>query len=358
MCELKKHLHLHEDRRVEIHILELTLAEAYKTPGYIRLNYKYNSFRHKTEFEHMCELKQHLHLHEDRRVEIHIVELTLAEAYKTPEDLIMIDTLLKINIENFEQVSKIRAIIPANKCLGFMDQFHKSRNKFRQGWSWLLVVDPKCLDDELPENPGLKYFEDLVINSIMNKIKEEKKTVYMIIHTHEGSLENPVEYFEELPLFPEWVKQIKLLFTWTVKDIIMEENRSIQESLITGKFIQSKRYPSYLMKLLTSEICDCDSGSCSTSHDAINDSHIIPVNGCSLPLKRSPLQANSLSGESRLELWEKMFKFAWRKHQSLEDTDTTFSSESDSDDSSENSNTPMQNETDLSEDSDDVWPDL
>ena len=56
-----------------------------------------------------------------------------------------------------------------------------------------------------------------------------------------------------------------------------------------------------------------------------------------------------------------MFKFAWKKHQSLEDTDTTFSSESDSDDSSdssENSNTPMQNETDLSEDSDDVWPDL
>ena len=56
-----------------------------------------------------------------------------------------------------------------------------------------------------------------------------------------------------------------------------------------------------------------------------------------------------------------MFKFAWRKRQSLEDTDTTFSSESDSDDnsdSSENSNIPIQNETDVSEDSVDVWPDL
>ena len=80
----------------------------------------------------------------------------------------------------------------------------------------------------------------------------------MIIHTHEGSLVNPVEYFEELPLFPEWVKQIKLIFTWTVKDILMEENKSTQESLIPEKFIQSKRYPSYRMKLLTSEICDCD----------------------------------------------------------------------------------------------------
>jgi hypothetical protein len=332
------------------------------SPGYIRLHYKYSSFRHKTEFDHMCELKKHMHLHEDRRVEIHIVELTLAEAYRTPEDLIMIDTLLKINIENLEQVSKIRAIIPANKCLGLKDQYHKSRKEFRHGWSWLVVVDPKCLGNELPESPGLKYFEDPVINSIMNKINEENKTVYMIIHTHEGSLENPVEYFEELPLFPEWVKQIKLIFTWTVKDILMEENKSTQESLITGKFIQSKRYPNYRMKLLTSEICDCDSGSHLNSHThAISESHIIPVNGCPLPMKKSLLKATTSAGESSLELWEKMFKFAWRKHQSLEDTDTTtFSSESDSDDSSdssENSNTPMQNETDLSEDSDDVWPD-
>ena len=52
-----------------------------------------------------------------------------------------------------------------------------------------------------------------------------------------------------------------------------------------------------------------------------------------------------------------MFKFAWRKSQSLEDTDTTFSSESDSDDNSD-SYIPMQNETNVSEDSVDVWPDL
>ena len=75
-------------------------------------------------------------------------------------------------------------------------------------------------------------------------------------------------------------------------------------------------------------------------------------------MKKSPLQATTSAGLSSLELWEKMFKFAWRKQQSTEDTDTTFTSESDSDDSSENSNTPMQNETDLSEDSDGVWPDL
>jgi hypothetical protein len=100
------------------------------SPGYIRLNYKYN----KIEFEHMCELKKHLHLHEDRRVEIHLVELTLVKAYKTPEHLIMIDTLLKINIENLEQVSKIRAIIPANKCLGFM----MSSGKGGHGWQLLI----------------------------------------------------------------------------------------------------------------------------------------------------------------------------------------------------------------------------
>ena len=82
----------------------------------------------------MFELRKHLHLHEDRRVDIHIVELTLAEAFRTPEDPIMIDTLLKINIENLKQVSKIRVIIPANNCLGFRDQYHKSRNDFRQGW--------------------------------------------------------------------------------------------------------------------------------------------------------------------------------------------------------------------------------
>ena len=82
----------------------------------------------------MCELKKHLDLHEDRRVDIHILELTLTEAYKTPGDLNVIDTLLKINLENFEQVSKISAIIPAYKCLGFEDQFHVSGGEGHQGW--------------------------------------------------------------------------------------------------------------------------------------------------------------------------------------------------------------------------------
>ena len=61
----------------------------------------------------MCELKKHMDLHEGNRLETHDVELTLAEAYASPEDLNIIDTLLKTNIENLEQVSKVRAISPA-----------------------------------------------------------------------------------------------------------------------------------------------------------------------------------------------------------------------------------------------------
>ena len=329
---------------------------------YIRLNDEYRELSHKTTFDHMCQLKKHLHLHEDRRVDIHIVELTLAEAYKTPDDLSMIDTLLKMNIEKFEQVSKISAIIPAYKCLGFNDQFHVNGG---QGWSWLAVVDPECLDVELPASPGLKYIHDPEINSIMDNIEKENKTVYMIIHTHEGLLENPVEYFEDLPLFPEWVKEIKLLFTWNVKEIIMEENRSMQESLIKGKFIHSKRYPSYLMKLINSEICDCDSGFCKSSPThAINENHIKPVNDCSLPLIISPLQVTTTEEESKLDLWERMFKFAWREINSSEETNSSFDSESDSSDSSDSSGSnkniklPWEHETDCNEGSDDVWPDL
>ena len=77
-----------------------------KSPEYIRLNYKYRKFRHKTTFDHMCELKKHLHLHEDRRVDIHIVELTLAEAYTTPGDLSKIDTLLKMSLETLNKCPK------------------------------------------------------------------------------------------------------------------------------------------------------------------------------------------------------------------------------------------------------------
>ena len=104
------------------------------SPEYIQLNDEYRELSHKTTFDHMCQLKKHLHLHEDRRVNIHIVELTLAEAYKTPDDLSMIDTLLKMSLENFEQVSKISGIIPAHKCLGFEDQFHVSGGEGHQGW--------------------------------------------------------------------------------------------------------------------------------------------------------------------------------------------------------------------------------
>ena len=147
----------------------------------------------------------------------------------------------------------MRAIIPAEKCLGF-----ETHNGWRRQEAWLAVSDPKHITAPIKKYPDTDYRENPEINRTMLKIKEERKTVYMVILTREGSLANPVEYFEELPLYPEWVKKSKLLFTWSVKSILMEEDRSINKSLIRAEFVQSKRYPSYLMNLVNSEICDCD----------------------------------------------------------------------------------------------------
>ena len=73
--------------------------------------------RHRTKFDMMCELKKHMDLH-THRVETHVLEITLLTPYTSESDLKVIDTLLKTDIENLEQVSKIMAIIPAAKCLG------------------------------------------------------------------------------------------------------------------------------------------------------------------------------------------------------------------------------------------------
>lgn len=323
-----------------------------KSPEYMFLSSKFSdTVTHRTTFDHMCDLKKHLHLHEDRRVDIHIVELTLAEAYTTKNDLKIIDILLKTSIEKYEQVSKIKAIIPA-ECLGF--NYHHKHESPRD--AWLAVVDPKLITTPVTIYPERKFIDDPAINSMMNKIKEEKKNVYMVIHTHEGLLENPVEYFEELPLYPKWITKSKLLFTLTVKDILMEESKLVQKSLISAEFMYSKNHPNYFMNLANSNICSCD---CCLPHPcAIRQSHTKPVNGCSLPMIQSPLQAVASSKDSDLELWEEMFEFAWEKLHSSDNIDTTPSSESHSSESSDDSeHDDKHTEVETDNCSNDSWPD-
>jgi hypothetical protein len=47
---------------------------------------------------------------------------------------------------------------------------------------------------------------------------EKNKTLYMVIHTHERVLEEPSEFFEDLPIYPE--------------SILEEKDKPVQESLI------------------------------------------------------------------------------------------------------------------------------
>ena len=82
------------------------------------------------------------------------------------------------------------------------------------------------------------------------------------------------------------------------------------------------------------------------------------MNGCSLPMKRSPLHEMTLPKQSELELWYVMFKFAWKEMNKDVDseTDTEIAYDSDSSEIDDN-----RNETEDSEDmddSDDFWPDL
>ena len=83
----------------------------------------------------MWELKDQKDQHTSRRVETHVIELSLLTAYTSQSDLHDIDTLLKIDIENLEQVSKIQAIIPADKCLGFIRPLE----------NWLYYVNQKLI---------------------------------------------------------------------------------------------------------------------------------------------------------------------------------------------------------------------
>lgn len=309
---------------------------------FIPLDSRYTrNLRHQTKFDHMCELNAHMKLHKERRVDVHVIELTLAEAYATTDDLRIIDTLLKVNLESYEQVVKVRSIIPAEKCLGLCTHYHHWHSQE----AWLAVVDPKHMSLTIGCYPEEREYPESTI--IMKKIREAKETLYMIILTHEGSLVNPVEYFEELPLYPEWVRKSKLLFTWNARSILKEENRSIQEALIRSNFIPSNRYPNYLMNLANSEICSCDCCFKSIVH-GINDKHTIPDNGCLLPMYNSPLQEINSPNRKAAELWEVMFKFAWKKLNIADSTDTELTSESES---SKTEETETEEETDDSEDS-------
>ena len=314
--------------------------------------------RHKTEFDLMCKLKKHIDLHTSERVETHVVELTLVKPYTSPSDLEIIDTLIKTNMENFEQISKIKAIIPASKCLGLRDHYRK-RGDHQE--PWLAYVDPKHITYPVPryqwdmkrsDGKLLTPTEELhkleenlaTITKEMKEMIQDNKTLFVVIHTHEGVLEEPTEFFEDLSIFPEWVTESKLLFTWSVKSILEEKHKPVQKSLIEGDFIQSKKYPSYLMCPILSNLCDCD---CCPRGDigAINEYSTVPVNGCSLPMKRSPLHAVNSRKDSKLELWRAMFNFAWKILQPSNDSDSSITSDSESNnEKSGNENTDIEEE--------------
>ena len=273
-------------------------------PDYLELCFEYNRgfSHHKSNFELICELKEHMELIENR-AETHVIELTLTEAYTDEYDLSYIHKMIKTNIERLDQVSSIKQIVPAEKCLGF--QYTKL----------LAFCDLKYITGPIEAHPEMKYYMDPDINSKMTKIREEKKTIYMVILTHEGSIEDLHEYFEELTIYPGWVENPKLLFTWSAKIILEEEDKAHQKALIQGHFIESKRHPGYFMNLSNFKIC------CS----AIS-------NQCSLPMKSYHTTPN----ESPLMLWEEMFLFHYQtlKNPHLSDNESSISSETESDESS------------------------
>ena len=89
-------------------------------PDYIQLNEEINfDFHTRTKFNHACQLKKHMDLHETRQIETHLIELGLKESYKDQKDLQIIEKLLKIKIESHSQVYRIGQIAPAERCLGF-----------------------------------------------------------------------------------------------------------------------------------------------------------------------------------------------------------------------------------------------
>ena len=90
------------------------------------------------------------------------------------------------------------------------------------------------------------------------------------------------------------------------------------------------------MNLIPSRICEC----CTLPDKvAIKDSNTVVTNGCSLPLKRTPLHIGRSTREPNFDMNRAMFKFAWDILQPSNDLDSSLTSDSDSNtEQSENEN--------------------
>lgn len=291
-------------------------------PNYIK------TLQHKPDLEHMCQLEKHMNLHEKKRLESNLIELTLKSPYgKSPDDLKIIDTLLKHSIENLTQIYRIKKIVPADRCLG-LNTIFLPYNGTQEAW----LAYSRKPNTKLP----FKMFHPLsqgseITNQMekdMDEMKKNKQILYMVVTTYENSIEDPIAYFEKLPLFPDWVEEKKLLFTWSAKKIMEEEDSDRQEAIIREHFIESKNHPGYFMKLDTASICDCNS--CDYfCEDAVSNANTVPVSGCPLPLIKSPLQrANVRRGYA--SSWEEMFKYAWNTLHNSNESDSSLSSETES----------------------------
>ena len=199
------------------------------------------------------------------------------------------------------EVVKIKSIIPADKCLGFKG-IH-STTGYQEAW---LAIIPLNFIDEMAQWDSYSFKNDAEVNSIMKTVKDGKDRLYMIIYTHEGSVQNHEEFFENLSMHAACIKDSKLLFTWTIQDILMEEGKKVQKSLIEGDFIQSKIHPNYVMNLTYSELCDCDC--CGVKTCTISQSHTKAVGKCPLPINNQPIEVKQC--DDRRQYWEKMFQFA------------------------------------------------
>jgi hypothetical protein len=323
----------------------------FNKPDYIERAGAYclSTATHANYFENMCDLQKHMDLHVSQRVETHVIEVTLKIPYKTNEDLKMIDAMLKFNIENHPQVSKIKSIIPSDKCLGFKHHYWPY-NQSQE--AWLACCNPTYINEPIHYDPDSKYWKDLEINSEMKKMKESKKLLYMIVLSYEDNCDNIEEYLGMLSLHLDWIEDTKLLYKCSVKSILEEKNRAVQEALITGMFIQSKKYPNYWLNLANSKICGCD---CCPRNDiaAINNRrHTSPVNGCPLPINVTPdykvNRSRNQTEETEIDLWEEMFKYDWNGCVETIDTDSLYSSEGEM----EKESTPEESEYE----SDDWFP--
>ena len=316
-------------------------------PDYIQLNEEINfDFHTRTKFNHACQLKKNMDLHETRQIETHLIELGLKESYKDQKDLQIIEKLLKIKIESHSQVYRIGQIAPAERCLGF---FIKSTWLRTNNGAWLVFCNPNDISEPITREKCDYLNDRLDITDRMTKMKEEKKLLYIVVLTLERNLANAIAFFENATTYPDWVDTSKLLFTWSVKMIMEEKDKKMQKSLIESDFIQSKIHPGYFMNIRFAGL--------SSDVDGIYDMmHTKPVRGCQLPVRRSLLDAenDSLTKSNRM-YWERMFNFAWRSIQAYNESDTSISSETDSDSNidSQESNNDSDSKTDSQESNND-----